>query len=265
MFSLRRIFFLGLSCLMASMVVSRPLHATPSYFLFWYPGGAGDALAAQPLLDQFTKLLETELSGTAWRGIYIPVEDKGISFIRGPKPAFGIVSRLMYRKHRVALGMEAIATTRPLPHGKTEERLSLVKGPCTTASGAARIFGSEPFSLAYLREVFGAQGADALTAWPTGNVSDAADMRRTVQSIAESGSCSAAVLTEREQAAMRAIKAPWKDALRQVAVSAPIPTPPVVRFGAQPQAAALREALLRIGRSPAARAILHELRLAGFE
>lgn len=230
-------------------------------FIFWYPGEAGTTAQAQPILYQFAALLAKHTPGTTWRPQYIPSEERGMAFIKGQKPAIGIVSYLMYWKHRDLLGMKALASTRPLR--SSIRTLALVEGPCTQTGGAALLFGSEPYPLRFLHEVF-AGSEDALRPWPSGSVSNTNDMRATLKQMAESGSCNRAVLSGAESASLKGSKAVWASSIKILASSRPIPVPPVVAFGSQAIAQQVSQALLTLGRDPDAKEILSEMRLAGF-
>ncbi|MBI2346423.1 MAG: hypothetical protein HYV03_05995 [Deltaproteobacteria bacterium] len=108
-------------------------------FCFWYPGEAGTSAQAQPLLDQFAALLSTHTPGISWRTTYLPTESEGLAFIRAKSPSFGIVSYPVYYKYRASLSMTRLASTRLLPDGRAEERLS--PAPCLWSSSDRRPMG----------------------------------------------------------------------------------------------------------------------------
>lgn len=252
-------------CLIGLLCLTAPAFATPRYSVFWYPGETGSAVQAQPLLDQFTALLEQETPGVDWNAIYIPVEDKGVSFIRSQRPVFGIVSYAMYWKYRTPLHMTPIAATKLLPSGDVTERLTLVGGNCqSTETGARLLYASQPYPLDLLHAVFAAQH-QLLAPWPSsGTVSVTREMRGTLQQLVEHGACHLAVLSAAEQAALKATKGSWAQQVRTLVTSDEVPTPLVVRFGTDPLADTVRGALFKLAGRRDAKPVLQEMRLAGF-
>ncbi|MBI2346422.1 MAG: hypothetical protein HYV03_05990 [Deltaproteobacteria bacterium] len=89
-------------------------------------------------------------------------------------------------------------------------------------------------------------------------------MLDTLKKLATTQSCDLAILSETERRSLAAMKAPWATQLTTVIRSALFPTPQVVRFGDQPNATAVQEALRRLTADPLAKPLLAEMRLAGF-
>ena len=237
------------------LISSLRTEAAEMQLLFWYPGEAGTAAQAQPLLDQFAALLARHTPGTTWSMHYLRNEQTGLQQIRKRRPQFGIVSYAMYWKHRAALAMTPTAQTRPLPSGNTEEPWVMIPGFCKEAPTRKAIFSSQPFAPALLQSMFGTEKI-------TKDLDITSNMLKTLQEMAN-GSCQDAVLSPAEYRSLKALKAEWATSLI-VTATAVLPTPPVVRFGTQPSADAVQKALLSISQDPNARPILTELRLKGF-
>lgn len=226
--------------------------------IVWYPGETGTAVDAQPLLDQFAAHLGRLTPGTTWKMRYCPEEAEGLRFIRSQRPAFGIVSLAMYLHHRATVKMSPIASTLPLPQGKSTETLTFVEGPTDEPPKGRLLFTTQRYPTAWLLNVFPTLPAHARRA----TVQVTSDMRKTLQQVAE-GSGHAAVLTAAEQVSFGALKGEWTRRL-SATPSRPIPSPYVVQFGTQPLAERVQKALAAISRDPIAKALLEEMRLSGF-
>lgn len=239
-----------------SLIITLPAHAAPSHrFIFWHPGEAGTTAQAQPLMDLFAAYLAQKIPGTAWEAQYFSSESGGKQFIRSQRVAFGIVSQLMLQRYEETLGMQQMLATRPLPHGRNRERWYLVRGVCDTTPGI--IYTTEPFSSFEVQRLFGQPLSDAQTRPTT-------DLLGALKAIA-AGGCDRALLSERVWNTIQRA-GPWAKSLTAQLTSDPVLTPSVVQFpGADSSVATRLTTVLRaMSTDPEGRAILTELRLAGF-
>ncbi len=223
-------------------------------FIFWYPGEAGTTAQAQPLLDAFSAYLASKLPGTTWEARYFSSESEGARYIRANKPAFGIVSQLMFQRYR--LGMERLLATRPLPHGKTQERWHVVLGPCDEAPKSRMTYSAEPFTRSDLEQMFSdlSFGQITLTNNLLGMLKDIAH-----------GSCHQAVVSERVWTTVQHAGA-WTQSLTARPTAQPLPTPSVVKFPNADTnlAVQLTNVLRGMAKNADGQALLTEMRLAGF-
>ncbi len=92
-------------------------------FMFFYPGGAGSKVEAQPFLDAFTTYLSNKIKPDSLTGTYINDEATGISFMAVSKPAIAIISYPMWLKlkNKFPNAIEWFSTL-PLPDGKNTEK-----------------------------------------------------------------------------------------------------------------------------------------------
>jgi hypothetical protein len=243
--------------MLCALFLSSPAHAKTHTFLFWYPGEAGTTAQAQPLMDLFASYLDKKMPETKWRAQYFSVIDRGKTCIRGNKPVMGVVSNVMYWRFRHALGMEHVAATRPLPHGKTRESWFLVHGPCTQKNPVRSTFVTEPLTPALLREHFSSD-----VPWKIAQTHNLLGRLKTMAT----GDCHLAVVGERVWSTITRLKTQWSTALTATPSLKTHPTPSLVKFRhTEPKVA---DALLRVLRDmsadPEGKAILSELQLVGF-
>lgn len=246
--------FLILSLL---FIASRTSFASDS-MIFWYPGEAGTTIEAQPLLDTFTKYIETKIPALKISAKYFNTLDEGLSFINKTKPKLGIVSYFAWDENKVKFpGAKVWLATNPLPHGKKEEVYTLVKKKGSQGA-APKIFLSEPMTDNFVRNILGLNQTQNAT------LSTTPQMLFKLKEISEGKQNALAILTPTESETLKKMSAQWTRELEIIAQSKPVPTACVILFGQIPVENELKKLLFEIKNDAAAQEMLEEMRLAGF-
>jgi hypothetical protein len=226
--------------------------------LFWYPGEAGSTAEAQPILDEFTKYLESRIPNLKLSPKYFNTVDEGLAFINNSKPVLGIISYAAWEEYKSKFPEAKVwLATNPLPYGKKEESYLLVSGSAPGGAGMP-IYSSEPMTKNFIVNSLGFSQAASLTPAPTSQI------LMKLKAIGSGEVKAMAVLTPMEGATLKKMTAPWTKNIKTVAVSKPVPTARVVLFSSMPKIDSLKSTLLEIKNDPNAKEILDELRLAGF-
>lgn len=241
------------------LALTTTAHARALKMIFWYPGGAGSTAEAQPIIDEFMKLLSAKLKTDTISGKYFNTVDGGLAFIKGEKPVIGIVSFAAWIQNKEKLaGSSVLLATLPFPHGKSTERYQLV-GPVDKIAAGANIFSSEPLSMQFVRaELFSDIPQDA-------KLTQSSQLLMKLKDIGDGKLAAFAIITPAEAAVLEMISAAWAKGLKIVSKSKPIPTARVVLFdSASKDADKIKTALIAIGSDPASKEVLDEMRLKGF-
>lgn len=232
--------------------------------IFWYPGEAGSSEQAQPLLDEFTRYINSKDAEIKITASYFNTIEDGERFINDKKPLLGILSNFIWEREREKDKFSDALfwlATNPLPVGKKAEQYALVG---KTDNLPAEIYSSEPLDIDYVRNHLKLLKKD-----DNSSLKDTPQLLLKLKSISEgttSGAISAlAILTPVEYSTLIRLSAPWTKNIKIIALSVPIPTPGVVLFREPPQnIIPLRDILLKMKDDPLAKGLLEEMRLMGF-
>lgn len=241
------------------LALTTTAHARALKMIFWYPGEAGSTTEAQPIIDEFTKLLNAKLAPDTISGKYFNTVDGGLAFIKGEKPVIGIISYAAWIQNKEKLGNSSvILATLPLPHGKSTEQYELV-GPVDKIADGAIIFSSEPLSLPFVRgTLFAEIPQDA-------KLTQSNQLLMKLKETGEGKLNAFAIITPTEAASLEKISAVWAKGLKVIIKSKPVSTARVVLFdSASKDADKIKTALMAIGSDPASKEVLDEMRLKGF-
>lgn len=251
---MKRGIFCGL--LLCILLFSSVARAEKVQLLFWYPGEAGSQAEAQPLLDAFSTLLNTQ-SPAPISATYHNDRTAGEQFIQQQHPTFGILSyhawlnwQNTHPKSKVFLQV--------LPnHGQLTEKYVLVGK--SAPQGQIQVLSSEPLS-----ENFLTQQLFPHKTW-SAKMTSSKQLLFKLKELADgkwSGYC---LLSPREATSFAALKSPWKQQLSFTQSSAAVSTARLIIFAKEPpQIEQWKKTFLELSKNPAANEVLEELSLSGF-
>lgn len=231
-------------------------------FVFWYPGEAGTAEQAQPVLDALFDYLNKKIDGATFSGKYLNTDKAGLSYIKNSKPEFGILSSLAIDQNKSSLTSHSIiARTKPLPLGTTTEEYCIVgfKADWTVPS-TLTVYTSLPISDSFFKKHFMTNFSSKVEIKRT----DA--MLKTLKELSSTNSSQAvALLTPFEKFSIDRMKSDWTKNIRPIQTCQTFPTAPLVFFGSKPEITdKLLTTLKEMNTDPEGKQILKTLRLVGF-
>lgn len=245
---------------------STRLYAREYKMVFWYPGEEGSTAEAAPVLETFFDYINKKLMTDRISGKYFNSTSEGLSYIKGSKPDFGIISWAALVQNKDYLPAYGVITSvRPFPHGASSESFTIVgyaqegKGGGEMAANLT-IYSSIPLSADFLRTHMFSDlpaGAKAVT-------TDA--MFATLKKIAgNAGKEEAALLTPMEKYTFGKLNGEWKQKLAVIREGKSVSTAKLVYFGPKPAITdAFYSALKSMSSDPEGKEILEELHLKGF-
>ena len=238
---------------MVILLISSNVVAKTYDMLFWYPGGAGSTLDAQPVMELFSEYMSAKVAPDKLNATYVTSEEKGWKFIKKHKPVIAIISFPMWIKSENKLkDAKTMLSCIPLPAGKPIEKYMLVR----TSEEPSEILSSFPMSAKFSEMTFP-------------NLSKTAKYRATttilatVKRIAE-GHAFWAVLTPDEAYSIMRMKSDWVKKLK-TKESKPVPTAQVINLTNNPIIKKIQDIFKAIDKDTSAKEILEELRLKGFK
>lgn len=247
-------------------IVYSEAHSKSYDMVFWYPGEAGSTAEAEPVLAAFFDYLNKKTKAE-FSGKYFNTVSEGLKYIRTKKPDFAIVSWIALRENENSLPpFDILAKTLPLPDGRDRDEFVIVgkkpaEGDKWNPPPNISLISSIPMGVAF----FKTDMAPDLT----GNISinTTKIMLMALKKIAAGEDMNTvALLTPSEKYTLDNMKSSWTEELAVLHRCRPIPTAPLIYFGAMPQAAdRLMKALLEMPNDKEGKDVLSELRLKGFQ
>lgn len=245
--------------LLAGLFVSISASARTVKMIFWYPGEAGSTKEAQPIIDEFFKLLNSKLTPDKIEGKYFNSLTEGITYVKTETPAVGILSFPIWNEQKAKLaGASVLLSTLPLPDGKTQEQYALA-GMVDKFDPSIKLISSEPLDGTFVNSTLFSEVSSSR------KIEQTNQMLLKLRDIAQGSLKAIAVLTPTEAAMIAKLNQPWARQIKIIAKSKPVPTARVVLFDKSWQGAEkLKNVLLSLSADPSAKEILNELRLVGF-
>lgn len=226
--------------------------------VFWYPGEAGSAADAQPLLDEFFEYIAAKDSTLKITGKYFNKTEDGLKYIKSANPDFGIVSFISLSQSDLA-NAKKIASTLPLPTGTTKEQFYLVGGKDETKTTQKTIISSLPIKVAFYRKNMAPDCGCGV------KITEDKNLFSSLKKIATGELKVVALLTPMEKYTLDNIKVAWTKNLKVLKETEKISSAPVVSFGDKGDASAkFVKVLKEMSKDPEGKEILESLRLKGF-
>ncbi len=217
--------------------------------VFVYPGGEGDSEAAQPLLDQFTALIEKQ-GGPALEAHYYSSLEEGLQAMKDA--SLGIVSLETYITQKNKIPMALLLSTLPINTDQAEEHYYLMS---LEEENLKTVYVSNPMDARFFRHLL----FKNRQATPVRSTNLLGNLRK----IAE-GEKSSYLLDSYEYEGLKFLSFDWIKNLKLTATSEAIPTAPLVVFKDFSGKDKLKEVLLKMGKTSDGKKILQSLRLKGF-
>lgn len=245
--------------LIAGVFISLNASARTVKMIFWYPGEAGSTKEAQPIIDEFFKLLNSKLSPDKIEGKYFNNLTEGIAYVKTETPVIGILSFSVWNEQKAKLaGASILLSTLPLPDGKTQEQYALA-GMVDTFDSSIKLISSEPLGGAFVNSMLFSEVSSSQ------KIEQTNQMLLKLREIAQGSLKAIAILTPTEAAMISKLNQPWARQIKIIAKSKPVPTARVILFDKSWQGTEkLKSILLFLSADPSAKEILNELRLVGF-
>ncbi|MBU4484323.1 hypothetical protein KKA47_02765 [bacterium] len=242
--------------ILVMLLITLPAVAQDLRMLFWYPGEAGSAEDAQPVLDAFFEYLSTKLNDSKITGIYENSSERGLRYVQTQKPALILASHAAYiQSNHVFNGGENYLTTLPYPKRKAVEIFYLVSLEKEIGPNSV-VYTSQPMTWDYLVKEFDWNLPKSV------NIITTPNLFTKLKFIGQGKEKAFAILTPIERYALKNLKMDWAKKIDIVLASKEIPAPKIRTFSAVPPE--LRDVLIKMSKDKEGKEILHELRLAGF-
>ena len=243
------------------LVGVRPALAQPRLdFVIIQPGQPGTPEDAQPVMDALAAYLQNKLGKqVAIQGRYFNRADSAQAYLQTARPRWGIVGLGFFLENRERFDLRPAAATRP--GGSDQDLWRLVvgpKGPAQWRQIQGKVSGTMLFDQAAAGQLLFASHPGQLPFALEGTFQPLAAVRAVL-----AGRTAGAVLDRPQWEALQAL--PQFTQLRVLLQSKPLPTSPVVTFGApDARTAQLTKVLQGMEQDPAAASLLQLLQTEGF-
>lgn len=255
-----------LLCLL--LLASAPARALTLDFI--YPNGEGDAQAAQPYLDAFYAYV-TSKSGVAVSGTYYNDADEAVAALKTGKVSLAVVAPDFNDAQAAKFGFDVIARTIPIYASRAYEKYYLFCGPDMNPAQLSgkrppvAVYASRPYTQELVEAVL---QSDADTRNLITTLKPTPEFLTAMRNVAQKKDTAFLFLNGYEHSVWEKLKSADVDfaALKLAAASAEMPSSALVALKGAPRedVAKIKTAVLAMGKDPAAKKILNDLRLNGF-
>lgn len=236
------------------------LRAETYKMIFWYPGEAGSTELAQPTIDAFFAYINKRVAPDKIEGSYINTQNEGLRFIKDKKAKLGIISFAAIQINKDKLPrLETILKTRPLPSGKAEEEYVIVgNGPAPKDWDAVPLYSKQPLTGDFVKRYM-------LPETVAPKITVVTNIIPTLKDVSMGAKKGGVILQPIEYFSLGNIDQPWAKSLKVWKKTSPLPSAPVVVFGASSDGIMkIKGEMLKMADDAEGKEILNSLRLAGF-
>jgi len=233
--------------------------------VFYFPGGQGSQMEAQPILDSFSEGLEKASGGKIKaKVIYLRETQEGTRFIQNKKPAGGILALDVFYQKAQPWKAQVIAQTLQLPSGDGKDQYYLLghKAQDLPTSGKLKVLASRPLLDNFVNQkLFPEQKFEMeIEASPV--------LVSRLRKIGRGEEKGWVLLDNFEYTTISRLNSQWTKNIKPWASSQKVPSSPFVVFkdNLSPEIeAALQKALVKLSKDPAYQETLQLLRIKGFK
>lgn len=266
-YSKKLICYLSIFAISCFNLISTSAQAKEIKLIFFYPGGEGSEVQAQPVLDEFSTALKEASNGAFEAQVrYFSDLSAGSTYITNQKPAGGILAYDLFLSQGPQWQAKTILQTLQLPSGDGKNQYFLIgnKQNQIPESGKLNILSSRPLSADFVKQELFPTSTLQWNVTPTKNIVGKLRRLGIEGALAEN---TWILLNQFEWYNISRLRTGWAANLKVFLESEKIPSAPFVIFDealSANETQELRQALSKLNRNSKAKKTLELLRLKGF-